>query len=72
MYNFILFEVLDCYFFMIGYGYSVLGCVNNKDNGWIVFLKLRGKILFGVLIMDFYFEIESYGDDIFCFKVLFY
>lgn len=53
MYDLNLFEVLDCYFFMIGYGYSVLGCVNNKDNGWIVFLKLRGKILFGVLIMDF-------------------
>lgn len=62
-------EAPDCYFPMTGYGYSVSGRVNNKDNGWIVPLKLRGKTPFGAPIMDLQFEIESYGDDIFRFKV---
>lgn len=72
IYNSTRSEAPDCHFPMTEYGYSVSGAVTNTQNGWRVPLKWKGKSPFGAPINDLVFEIESYGDAVFRFKVCVY
>lgn len=71
-YNLTLSDAPDCYFPMTDYGYKVSGPVTTTENGWKVTLKSKGKQPFPNPITDLIFEIESYGDAVFRFKVIFF
>nr|XP_022314501.1 maltase-glucoamylase, intestinal-like [Crassostrea virginica] len=68
-YNLTLSDAPDCYFPMTDYGYKVSGPVTTTENGWKVTLKSKGKQPFPNPITDLIFEIESYGDAVFRFKL---